>query len=565
MADPTRLPAPTQRHAVPMRDGVTLDTCVWLPSTASGPCPAILVRTPYSRSVNLASEAPLLRYNAAGYAVVLQSVRGVGGSGGRFGFNAPHDRADGHDSVEWIAHQSWCTGAVGMDGHSYAGMTQLTTACARPPHLRCIVPTVPSLDFFREPPYLGGAFSRMHTLVWARSLQFESLLDECAGAFALNDFLTQPGQLARWTSRPLRLAAEGELDGDLLRHYQDVLAHPTLDAWWRQRMLQPEDFAALGDLPVLVVSGNFDPGTGPMALWRGLEAHGGPGGPRHLVVGPWDHNQSYCGSEAPEGTDALDIVAVRLAFFDRHLRQRGDGPALGGRATVFITGAHTWRHFDAFPPAEVTPRSLLLSSNGRANSSRGDGRLVDTPCPGEPDRFIDDPAWPFVGGMTIARGGAYAHDLRERERCHDTLVYAGRPLEQPLTLLGEPEVELFVTADAPDADFCAWLAEHRPDGSTRLLAMGQQRLRYHGGFDQERPIVPGDVVRLRFTMTYVGHRIAPGHALRLLIAGNHFPLVDPNPHRAGPVADADEVRSAVQVVFHDETRPSRLILPVLER
>lgn len=45
------LPAPDLRVDVPMRDGVTLDTCVWLPA-GGGPVPAILIRTPYSRAVS---------------------------------------------------------------------------------------------------------------------------------------------------------------------------------------------------------------------------------------------------------------------------------------------------------------------------------------------------------------------------------------------------------------------------------------------------------------------------------------------------------------------------------
>lgn len=566
---PARLPEPSLRIAVPMRDGVTLDTCVWLPAQAM-PAPAILVRTPYSRTLNLGNEPPLLRYLAAGYAVVLQQIRGIGASGGHFSFNSPLDRDDGHDTVEWIATQAWCSGAVGMDGHSYAGMTQLTTAASRPPHLRCIVPAVPSLDFFREPPYLGGAFSRMHTLAWGASLQFEQLLEEAGGAFDLNGFLTQPALLARWTSRPLRSAADTELRGDTLQHYRDALAHPTFDAWWQQRSLMPQDFAKI-DLPVLVVSGNFDPSTGPLALWRGLESHAAGGDQRRLLIGPWDHNQSYVGGSSDRGPYAFgetaqrDVVALRLAFFDRHLKQLGPGPALDDRVTVFITGANEWRSFDRFPPLQSVSRSYFLGSEGHANSSRGDGILLDTkPARTQPpDHFIDDPEWPFVGGLTHAKGPAFALDLRERERDHDTLVYRTGPLPEALTLLGEPELELFTTADAPDADLCAWLAEHRPDGSTTFLAMGSLRLRYHAGFDAERPITPGETVRIRITMTYIGHRIAAGHQLRLLVSGSNFPLVDPNPHGAGPVADAGTTQVARQTVFHDPTRPSRLILPTL--
>lgn len=564
-----RLPAPTHRIAVPMRDGVRLDTAIWLPSEPLAP--AILIRTPYSRSLNVGGEPVLLRYLTAGYAVVLQQIRGIGRSEGRFTFNSPLDRTDGYDTVEWIAAQPWCTGAVGMDGHSYAGMTQLTTAVARPPHLRCIVPAVASLDFFREPPYLGGAFSRMHTLVWARALQFDSLLDEAAGNFELHGFMTRPELLARWTSRPLTAAVEGELTGDTRAHYLDSLAHSTFDDWWRERTLGPAEYASI-DVPTLVVTGNFDPSTGPLTLWRGLEAHGAHPDRRQLLIGPWDHNACYVGGRRRHGPYDLgdgalpDVVGLRLAFFDRHLKGEGDGPPLANRVTVFLTGANEWRTFDSFPPREIVRRELHLSSGGHANSSRGDGRLVDAvpPAGTPPDTFVDDPEWPFVAGLTLAKGYEHALDMRERERSHDTLVYCTGALARPLMLLGEAELDLHVTVDAPDADFCAWLVEHTPDGSSTFLALGQLRLRYRDGFESERPIAAGDTARLRFPLTYVGHRVPAGHSLRLLISGSNFPLVDPNPHVAGPIASATAMRTAVQTVFHDAARPSRLVLPVLE-
>jgi putative CocE/NonD family hydrolase len=324
------------------------------------------------------------------------------------------------------------------------------------------------------------------------------------------------------------------------------------------------------DLPTLLVTGNFDPSTGALALWRGLESNAAGAQRRHLLIGPWDHNECYIGGGTQRGTynfgevALLNVVALRIAFFDRHLKQQDAKPDLNNRVTVFITGANEWRGYDRFPPAEVAPRSLYLASGGHANSSRGDGALVGVaPARAQPpDRFVDDPEWPFIGGMTHAKGPAFAMDLRERERDHDTLVYSTGPLPEAITVLGEPEVELFTTADVPDADLCVWLAEHRPDGSTTFLAMGHQRLRYHAGFDAERPIEPGQVVRVCFTLTYVGHRIAAGHQLRLLVSGSNFPLVDPSPHTAGSVATATAMRQALQTVFHDETRPSRLIVPV---
>jgi hypothetical protein len=56
---------------------------------------------------------------------------------------------------------------------------------------------------------------------------------------------------------------------------------------------------------------------------------------------------------------------------------------------------------------------------------------------------------------------------------------------------------------------------------------------------------------------------AADHRLRLLIGSTLFPLLDPNPNTGEPIATARVVRDARETIFHDATRPSRLLLPVL--
>jgi putative CocE/NonD family hydrolase len=566
---PDRMPLPDHRCRVPMRDGVRLDTQVWLPGAPEA-VPAILLRTPYKEQVMGWKRLGVLRYVQRGYAVVIQLIRGVGDSQGRFSFSAPEERTDGYDTVEWIAAQPWCDGKVGMDGSSYVGMTQLAAASAKPPHLRCIVPAVAGIDFFREVPYSGGIFSRQHTMNWTHLLQIESLAEQTMGFTGVLPVLSQPTALCRMTMRPLREAADGELTGDFLAHYQNVLEHSTMDAWWQERHLSSADFAAM-DIPTLVVTGNFDLSIGSLALWRGLEANAGHAQNRHLLIGPWDHGQCYSGGgdrfgPYALGDDALvDLQGLRLEFFDRHLKGCGEGSVLENRVKVFITGLNSWRHFDCFPPREVRITPMYLASGGHANSARGDGRLqADVPTGDEPaDAFVDDPNLPFVAGFTAASAPQFPQDMRERERHHETLVYDSGPLASPLTILGEPEVELFAAADAPDADLVVWLAEHRSDGLTLALGFGQLRLRYRGGFDAERLLTPGEPVQVRIPITYVGHQVPAGSRLRLLISGSQFPFTDPNPHTGEPIASATVMRSCVQTIFHDAHRPSCLMLPTL--
>ena len=83
-----------------MRDGIALRADVIRPA-GDRPVPVILMRSPYGPIVARANLDPL-RAVAEGFAVVTQSVRGTGASGGDF-MPWAHEAADGYDSVAWCA------------------------------------------------------------------------------------------------------------------------------------------------------------------------------------------------------------------------------------------------------------------------------------------------------------------------------------------------------------------------------------------------------------------------------------------------------------------------------
>ena len=63
-------------------------------------------------------------------------TRGGGASfGTQQGFFSPEEANDAYDITEWLAVQPWSTGAIGMFGRSYLGITQYFAASKAPPHL----------------------------------------------------------------------------------------------------------------------------------------------------------------------------------------------------------------------------------------------------------------------------------------------------------------------------------------------------------------------------------------------------------------------------------------------
>jgi uncharacterized protein len=536
-------------HAVdvPMRDGVLLRANVWLPARAER-SPAVLLRTPYGNDAAEFARYGLQDYLCQGFAVVIQSVRGRGNSQGSFGFFFV-DGEDGYDTIEWAAAQRWCNGKVAMDGGSYLGTAQWLAAREQPPHLECIMPSAPAGDWFNEIPFMGGALQVDWAFSWLGSMAGLEFEFDAARDRNLERF------------RPL-IDAERVL-GAKLPLYQDILAHPTLDGFWNRLQWSAEDFERV-KIPVFTVTGWFDGDqAGTMRYWRGIEHRSEPSQSTHLIVGPWRHPECYLGGEARLGEldfgveSVLPIRQLRLNFLRRHVLEGGHR-APTARVRLFITGSCCWRQFERYPPPLAQLRSWFLCADGPANGSQGGGRLSDKAPYGAADQFCYDPLDP----VPYEQG---ALDHREIERRADVLVYSSQELEDPITVIGGVELELYAASDATDTDFTAKLLDVFPDGRAVSLTHvgGILRARYRHGFDRAEALTPGQPVRMRIRLSHVGHTFLPAHRIRLEVSSSCFPLADPNTNTGADFATDTKHRKARQTVLHDAAHPSRLLLPVV--
>ena len=152
--NPDLIPVVVDRnYLIPMPDGVELAADCYRPAEPDR-WPAILTFIPYhkdGRGGRLDVEAVNRYFAGRGYAALTIDLRGLGSSGGvnRFPFD-PQEARDGYEVVEWIARQTWCDGNVGMWGVSYGGVTALSVAATRPPHLKAIVPIHASADLYHD-------------------------------------------------------------------------------------------------------------------------------------------------------------------------------------------------------------------------------------------------------------------------------------------------------------------------------------------------------------------------------------------------------------------------------
>jgi hypothetical protein len=151
----------------------------------------------------------------------------------------------------------------------------------------------------------------------------------------------------------------------------------------------------------------------------------------------------------------------------------------------------------------------------------------------------------------------------------DVLAFQTEPLTDPVQVVGPIEADLWVATDGPDTDFTVKLIDVHPPGAdyprgyAMILTDGILRLRYAEDPANPRLRRTGEVVRITVTLFPTANLFLPGHRIRLDVSSSNFPKFDVNPNTGEADGQARRRRVAVNTVFVDLQRPSRVILPLL--
>ena len=569
---------------LPMRDGTILRADVYRPD-ADTPVPAIVSRIPYEKGLWSWQEfIHALRAAEAGFAVILQDTRGRYQSEGEF-YPFRHEGQDGYDTVEWVASQVWCSGAVGMTGASYFGATQWLAAVEQPPHLKAIFPVITASEYYEGWTYQGGAFQLGFALVWT----MVNLAPDTAMRLA------RGGQGAPEEATRLLLATD-RMD-DQYRHlplstqpalresmaapyYFDWLAHASRDGYWQATAINEHYGRVL--VPAYNVGGWYDLFLhGTLENYARMRQEGGSEIARQgqrLLIGPWAHG-AFTGAY-PDSSFGFfsslamaDLTGLQLRFFARYLRGEDNGVDQEPPVRIFAMGENRWRDEQEWPLARTQYVPWFLHSDGAAGSAGG-SLSPQRPGPEPEDSYLYDPRnpTPTVGGPTFLPGlalGANAgpKDQRWVEARSDVLAYTSDPLEQALEVTGPLTVTLYAATSAPDTDFVARLCDVFPDGASRILAEGILRARFREGYDQPRLLDPGRAYAFKINLVATSNVFQPGHRLRVDITSSSFPRFDRNANTGNPLGQdgPQDLQPAMQRVFHDHQHPSHILLPIIPR
>jgi putative CocE/NonD family hydrolase len=549
-----------------MSDGVVLVSDHYAP-TCGGKLPTILMRQPYGRDIaSTVVYAHPAWFARQGYNVVIQDVRGRGDSEGEF-YPFLHEQQDGAETIAWVRSLPESDGKVGMYGFSYQGMTQLLAAAAQPEGLMCIAPAMAAHDLYRGWFYQNGATRLASTLGWGLQM-----LKEDARRRGLTD---ASERLERaWASLPGQFletpyGAHPAIHGEGLPTYvRDWMEHDGPGEFWSRMDVSAAGVSETGDkinVPALHVSGWYDTYlNGTVAGFRAMTDGVGTEFARenqYLLAGPWVHIPwgNRIGTKDFGAEALLDTDAVLLRWFNHWLKDSGEF-ADEPKIRHFAMNANRWCEASHWP--NEAGLKLYLHSAGRANSSKGDGRLSEFAPDDEQaaDVLVVDPEVPVIapGGIAAASG---CYNQAAMEQGNNVLVYTGPVLVEELHVFGTVKVTIWVSTSAGNADVVAKLVCVRANRDADFVAIGVARSGFLFGNAYKRDTVQEWVFELEPT-SWV---FAAGERVRVEIAGNCYPLFDRNPGTSvkGSEASSWNWNRSTHTVFHDAERASMVELPVV--
>jgi hypothetical protein len=528
---------------IPTRDGIELAADVYLPVSDQSPCAAVVFGTPYDKGDEVFTAPEAQIYRDAGYAAVVFDIRGRGKSEGVWHGNSLFDAYDGHDVVEWVGRQDWCTGDVGISGLSYGGWLVWATISQQPQHLRAAVSTSAVGRYMQEIPYIGGCF-QLSCAAWLASVR-RRIADRSPEDI--------PSLLQTLPIQDIGASIESAS-----QIWEQYMQHDTLDEFWR-RLRWDGEYGRF-DVPCLHVTGWHDREDlhGAFHHYEHMVEHSPARDRQWLIVGPWSHlstrwPSAECGGICYGQEAALDMHAIHLRFFDRFLRGRENGFEEEPRVRLFDTGTRGWR---------IRPRWQQTCAKARRFYLAPDGRLEGQPEGTGSDAYVYDPARPSGISFDVTQIWEPPLDLGSFAAHPGVLAWRSDVLTTLLSAHGWPSATLFAATDCEDTDWHVKLADLTPAGELLTVAWGCLRAAHAEDLGTRQAVNSGEVCRYEIELSPVFHTFLPGHRIVLLVASADWPWFARNLNQRGPIAGQREIRIATNTIHHGCVRPSCVTLGI---
>ena len=518
VAGPTEDPAIDRTSIyVPVRDGTRLAVNIYRPAVDGHPVdakqPIVFAFTPYRARYFNKDHKPAGLFDDAifglrdlvksGYVVATADVRGKGASfGARRGFLDQTEAHDGYDLIEWLAHQPWANGKVGMVGCSYLGGTTMLVAGASPPSLSAVFTGATDLDkysFVRN----GGITAQFNTRpdepldVDLASMPVDADTDGSMLKAAVAQHAGNTPMAKLWETMP----------------YRDSVSPYTHNRFWEE--VGPYTHLAALRSPKLAwyFWDNWEDEPTEQII---LNAANMPGS--HMIIGPGSH----C---VPPGV--FDIAGIEKRFLDHRLKGVDNGIDREKPYAWYHEGPGATGHMvtsNSLPGVGVARLPFYLATAGAQAAGDNGGIAMARPAPG---------TLSFKVNYDVANGDYFAFWPPSLDG--KGLTFTSAPLAADAAMTGYPIARITAAIDRKDANLFAYLEDVAPDGKVHMVSFGRLAashrklskapynrldLPYHSGLAADvAPMVPGKPALLAFSMVPRAWTFPAGHRLRVTLTG----------------------------------------------
>jgi predicted acyl esterase len=531
---------------IPVGNGISMKADIYRPD-AEGQFPVILAASPYSKEIQTMPMMPVgfsyargwmesgdpNFYVRRGYVMAIATIRGSRGSGGTFGNIEPDldTVKDLAEAIQWLGHQSWSSGKVGMNGVSYFSLVAKRVAMLNPPCLAALFSPYGFTDGYRDVLYRGGILAAEFMEYWLKRqapfFNIENTLRKSWGEEKYNAAVQKALRDPEITSSPVLANALRNPDVGGNPVLLEILLNPLFNDYWRERVV---DFDKGCSVPAYL---GGDWGMFGLHLPGDLRAWEHWNGPKRMTLGPPIYLDRPCYQYAYES----------LRWFDHWLKGIDTGMMDEPPVQIFIEGTGEWRTSHEWPLPETRWTPFYLHREGLLSEHE---------------------FWPNEGWSNYEDSAFARHCLE----------FWSPPMVEVTELCGPSVLNLWGSTTDTEVLWFVSLLHQDAQGQERVLTRGwlrgsQRKLDASRSkpwqpvhtHDDRQPLSPNQIYEFNIEIQSIGIELKPGEKIGLRIKGadNEVPVTINEDIGSGSIS---RPMGSIVSVHHNDECPSHLLLPV---
>ena len=575
---------------IEMRDGIKLNTEIYIPPSTDEKLPILFTRTPYGlrhddKGLHSSLSSSYLELAKEAYIFVYQDIRGRHGSEGKFSMlrtpvsadkNVQVDEAtDTYDTVEWLLNNlDNHNNKVGILGISYGGWLTAIALTDLHPAVKAISPQASPSDM-----YMGDDFYHNGAFRLSPSFGYAAMMERSKENYPF-DFGDQDVYDFYLDLGPLSNANKKYFFGDVPT-WNDFMDHSNYDEFWKEK--EVTHYLENISVPALNVAGWWDAEDfyGPIKIYEKLEEND-QSDINSLVVGPWRHGGWARGKGDSLG--AIGFGSNSSLYYRKNIQAPWFAHYLKGRdfkshpeAHVFVTGLNQWKAYSAWPPVnETNSTKFYLLFDGKISTTRpiSDDGIKSRAYISDPNNPIPYTKRPIKGFWQGGQALWKVEDQRFLNSREDILTWQSEPLKNEIEIAGEIILHLFASTTGTDADWIVKLINVYPEDISNpsmnnyqlMVADEVMRSKFRNDFSNPSPLVENEITPIKISLGSRAHRFNKGHRIMIKIHSTWFPLIDRNPQKfiEIPKAQEKDYQKAKHSVFLSGTNTTFLELPIVK-